>query len=832
MATDRRAVAYTTAPVVALLDAEGRPIPLRPTAQRALIVLLRHRRTGITPEDLIAEIWPSTRPHHPEAALRTVLSRLRDRLPADCLQRTSDGIRLTGLAGPGHVPPPFVGRDAEVHEITRMLDVHDAVLVTGPFGVGKSRLLAEVSSRIGGRHPHRREVVILPPSLHELHARSGTDDPVDALRRDLVTGGRPPTLVVVDDIHRADPAILEYLVALTDLGPVRLLTAALSESAVPESITKNLRTNRWTNFTLGPLDEAASAVLAGMIGARSDVAQAEGNPELICALARADASGLGVVEAVRRRLSALPRDCSDALALVVLAGLLDWECIVGLGALDAIVTLEDHEFVATDATGVRPASALVADAVERSTTPARRRRFAGRLHAAAATPVMRASWGLDVGQPVATSDLLAASAFHLRSGDPDAAERFAAAAWTSDPTPDAGFAWAQALALGTRPGHEIGSRLAAVRARFPLDTPAITVAAAVSTFLKDADPDGARRRLRTVRKPDHPLVEVAEALIDTYTGRPDAETPWRVLQGNADPDVRGAAWATWFLASDLTADPRIDTLLPDPDRAADEGLSLAQLHAMRARALLSTGNPEPAGRHLALAAASTPLGDLRMRAWLATIRSELNFGDADFAAAATWALRASELLARSRHLSDERIARHWLALTLAASGDVDGAGTALDDAEQLPPAAVIGDHHGDAARALIEWHRGRTTTAAEWVATGYDRATRHTISDDLSLSVVAALVTPEDHRDRSRAAACTAGRERIVRRLREQSGAEPRVAGLTIREREILRMYARRLSAAEIAAELGLATTTVRNHVARGFRKLGIGNRRDIPDDV
>ncbi|WGJ87779.1 LuxR C-terminal-related transcriptional regulator [Gordonia sp. SMJS1] len=45
-------------------------------------------------------------------------------------------------------------------------------------------------------------------------------------------------------------------------------------------------------------------------------------------------------------------------------------------------------------------------------------------------------------------------------------------------------------------------------------------------------------------------------------------------------------------------------------------------------------------------------------------------------------------------------------------------------------------------------------------------------------------------------------------------------------------MYARRLTAEEIAAELGLATTTVRNHVAKSFRKLGIGSRRDIPDDV
>ncbi|WGJ86764.1 hypothetical protein [Gordonia sp. SMJS1] len=521
MDADRRAVAFSTMPVVTLLDADGRPVPLRPAAHRALVLLLRHRHTGITRKDLVAGIWPMTRPQHPDAALRTVLSRLRERLPADCLHQTDGRIRLAGLAGPGHVPPPFVGRDAEIHELTRLLDTHDAVLVTGSFGVGKSRLLAE----FGGRQPWRREIVTVPTSLHALHARSGADDPVEALRRDLIAGEQLPTLVIADDIHRADPTVLEFLMALTDLGPVRLLAAAPTEDAVPGSITRHLRTSRWANLALGPLDGSAAAVLGRMVGARSDVAAAAGNPELICALARENVPGRGVVDAVRRRLSALPRDCADTLALVVLEGLLDWECIARLDALDSITLLEDHEFVVTDATGAHPISALVAGAVERSVTPARRRRFAERLHAAATTPVMRATWGLVVGEPVTSADLLAASAFHLRSGDPDAAERFAGSAWASDPTPDTGFTWAHALALGTRPGHEIRSRLAGIRATSPLDTPSIAVAAAVSTFLKDADPDGARRQLRTISEQNHPLGQVAAALLDTYTGRPTPRHP-------------------------------------------------------------------------------------------------------------------------------------------------------------------------------------------------------------------------------------------------------------------------------------------------------------------
>jgi len=75
----------------------------------------------------------------------------------------------------------------------------------------------------------------------------------------------------------------------------------------------------------------------------------------------------------------------------------------------------------------------------------------------------------------------------------------------------------------------------------------------------------------------------------------------------------------------------------------------------------------------------------------------------------------------------------------------------------------------------------------------------------------------------------------ITRRLVEQFAAgltptEPAgipgaLAGLTDREREVLRLIARGLSNAEIAMEITVAETTVKTHVARILAKLGIRDR-------
>ncbi len=70
--------------------------------------------------------------------------------------------------------------------------------------------------------------------------------------------------------------------------------------------------------------------------------------------------------------------------------------------------------------------------------------------------------------------------------------------------------------------------------------------------------------------------------------------------------------------------------------------------------------------------------------------------------------------------------------------------------------------------------------------------------------------------------------QRLVERFAEaaaSSGLPPQLALLTGRELEMLRLIARGLSNAEIAAEAVVAETTVKTHVARILAKLGVRDR-------
>ena len=62
-------------------------------------------------------------------------------------------VRTAGQSGPGGMaaaPTRFVGRGAEVAEVGALLEKCRLVTVTGPGGVGKTRLAGEVARRVGG----------------------------------------------------------------------------------------------------------------------------------------------------------------------------------------------------------------------------------------------------------------------------------------------------------------------------------------------------------------------------------------------------------------------------------------------------------------------------------------------------------------------------------------------------------------------------------------------------------------------------------------------------------------------------------------------------------
>ncbi len=194
-------------------------------------------------------------------------------LPAPVMPRRLDG--------------PFVGREGELARLRGMR----AALVVGPPGIGKSRLaheLARDAFAVVGRCSSYGAGSLAP--LHEIaaalgqpHALVDTWAPEVPLRfRRLCEEAGQPVLVVIDDVHWADPLVIEtieHLVARGD-GAVRVLCLA-REELLEERPTFLSSADR---LVLEPLTSEDAQLLAGQLAdVEEDVveralAAAEGNP--------------------------------------------------------------------------------------------------------------------------------------------------------------------------------------------------------------------------------------------------------------------------------------------------------------------------------------------------------------------------------------------------------------------------------------------------------------------------------------------------------------------------------------------------------------------------
>jgi DNA-binding NarL/FixJ family response regulator len=273
------------------------------------------------------------------------------------------------------------GREAELEAIAGALDAvarggRRLLTVRGEAGIGKTRLLAELRERaatqrfvvLEGRATELEHDVPLVPIIDALEAALPNADALAALGPErlgllaevlpglgapgtvrgavterwrlhralgellaLIAAGRP-LLLLVDDVHWADPATGELLEHLVRRPPADSLLVALGLRPGPaaERLLAAQRSSHAVGLValdLRPLERGAAETLLAGVPAASErdrlFAQSGGNPLLLAELARDGGTHAlpgGIVAAVRVEVEALPTDARALVQAAAVAG--------------------------------------------------------------------------------------------------------------------------------------------------------------------------------------------------------------------------------------------------------------------------------------------------------------------------------------------------------------------------------------------------------------------------------------------------------------------------------------------------------------------------------
>ncbi|MCE7872334.1 hypothetical protein DYH09_18410 [bacterium CPR1] len=385
----------------------------------ALGVLLYETLTGRLPfdhPDLMALVCAILHEEPPPPGVGDALDRLVLKLlarePADRYQSAGELLHAwaaVGGASPERQPespelnlltPRFVGREAELAALTEFPS--GLVLVEGASGVGKSRFLEEAAACLrqptrpvlasqAGETPYslwlpflRRTALpsrlepfrpMLAAVLPELGSTNqSADDPVlrfrlfEGMRQLLSTqAGARGLVLILEDLHRADPASVEFLGYLLGHEVGGLLLIASLQGEPPPGLRGAKR------VFLEPLNPEQTAVLArsmlGYAGLADDTVQAlhqetEGNPLFLVELLRTFVSegrlrltptgwslesgslrpgslSVTVRQALQRRLEALePQDLEIARQAAVLGMSFEFDSLQQAALLPAEQLLE------------------------------------------------------------------------------------------------------------------------------------------------------------------------------------------------------------------------------------------------------------------------------------------------------------------------------------------------------------------------------------------------------------------------------------------------------------------------------------------------------------
>lgn len=308
---------------------------------------------------------------------------------------------------------PFIGRDDAVARVAARLDTGAHVVLTGPAGVGKTRLAAEVAAGVAARGVLVHRVVASPASspvplapFASLIGGAVGGDAVQAARTALGADGRAGAgdpLLVVDDLHLLDDASATVLHQLLAGGHVRMMatlrSTALATVGVPPAVDRVRNEAGVEHVELAPLDDddvvaMVEQALAGPLDGRGRqllVHAAAGNPmyarELVeGSLAAGALTRHGGVysfqgqltatplleEVVLARLAPLEGAQRTALELLAIGGRLPYALVERVVGFEPLEALERSDLISAVADGAsRPVTLDVTHPLYRELTRAR-----------------------------------------------------------------------------------------------------------------------------------------------------------------------------------------------------------------------------------------------------------------------------------------------------------------------------------------------------------------------------------------------------------------------------------------------------------------------------
>ena len=278
----------------------------------------------------------------PDAATRALYRELLTGGPSGAGTRLPrrDGARADGGA-PGRIPwqaTSFVGRERELAALQPVLAADRLVTLTGPGGVGKTRLALEAATRRAGAHPDGAWVAELA-ALPDSDALAQTV--ATALGLELLPGDAGPEalahhlagrdlLLVLDNCEHVGPAVAALArVLLRDCPGLRLLATSRAPLHVPGEVDWRVPSLRLADpGALPALDQLAGSDAVRLFCERAAAANArfrlsEDNAEAVAAVCwRVDGLPLAIELAAARVAALAPAQIGERLgdALAVLRG--------------------------------------------------------------------------------------------------------------------------------------------------------------------------------------------------------------------------------------------------------------------------------------------------------------------------------------------------------------------------------------------------------------------------------------------------------------------------------------------------------------------------------